>query len=238
MEEITTSIHENKRVRKSHINLEERLLQEAAAKLDKKQTMQISATKEKTVEEILASMKGDKTEAMPPAPVEEGQAAAPVDLETGKPHPPARRRRQKMRSTPVVGGGLFGETGNDDEDERHEKKSQKKVPGVSDWKPDFNFGRSGHKAEIIVKGESYNVRISNQTLQSLRTGFSGDTLDARGMSMSGIQIQPDSSNVVNQLAGYVRNMPLAQISEDGDSESETSSMHRGGNDHEHHEPHV
>ena len=232
VEEITTSIHENKRVGKSSLNVEERLLREAATKLDTKQSLQVNATKEKTVEEILAGMKSDKSEAM--APAEEEKTAAPIDPLTGKPRR-ARRRRQKMRSTPVVGRGLFGETEQDDE-HNEDEKSRKKVSGVKEWKPDFDFGRRGHKAEIIVKGESYNVRINDETLKALRTGFSGDMLDARGMSSSGIQIQPDSSNVVNQLTGFVRNMPLAQISEEsalGDSESETSSIHPGGGDGEH-----
>jgi len=218
VEEIVTSIHEKKRVGKSNLNLEERLLNEAAMKLDEKQSKQINATKEKTVEEILAGMQSESSTALQPS--EEEKAAVPGA-------PKRRRRRQKMRSTPVVGGGLFGENKNDDEsddDSHHGMSATKKASGgVSDWKPDFNFGRNGHRAEIIVKGESYNVRINDQTLKALRTGFSGDMLDGHGLS--GIQIQPDSSQVVNRLAGYVRNQPLAQISEEtADSESETSSV--------------
>jgi len=185
--------------------------------------MQLNATKEKTVEEILAGMQSEQSEAI--VPPDEGKKEDGVT--TKRP----RRRRQKMRSTPVVGGGLFNETDHDDDDKR-EGKSKRKAQGGSDWKPDFNFGRKGHRAEIIVHGESYNVRINDQTLNALRTGFSGDDL-----KLSGIQIQPDSATVVNQLAGFVRNRPLAQISEDstlggesdagGESDSDTSSLHLG-----------
>lgn len=189
-------------------------------KLDEKQKKQINATKEKTVEEILAGMQSESTTAL--QPTNEEQPAVPGA-------PKRRRRRQKMRSTPVVGGGLFGENKHEDEsdDEGHHGTKKKASGGVSEWKPDFNFGRNGHRAEIIVKGESYNVRINDQTLKALRTGFSGDMLDGRGLS--GIQIQPDSSQVVNRLSGYIRNQPLAQITEEtGDSESETSSVMPNG----------
>jgi hypothetical protein len=116
-------------------------------------------------------------------------------------------------------------------DKKESKKSSTKPGGKKEWKPDFDFGQRGHKAEIIVNGESYDVRITSETLKALRTGFSGDMLDSRGMSLSGIAIQPDTSNVVNQLHGYVRNVgQLGRIVEESvhESESETSSVHHCG----------
>jgi hypothetical protein len=102
------------------------------------------------------------------------------------------------------------------------------------WKPSFSLPSSGKHAEIIVGGESYMVRINNDTLKALQTGFSGDTLDSRGIFSSGdISIQPDSSNVISMLGGYVRTingaLGLGAIKEEGGemAESETSSNNGG-----------
>jgi len=224
VEEIVEHVDEKKR-HKSHskLNLEERLLTEAAEKLTKSQAAQTAATREKSVDEILAGMKGEPT--LPS--VEEGKA-----LDDSLPAAKrARRRRQKMRSTPVVGGGLFGETDSRDlDDDRRDEKE--KPNGKGSWKPDLFMPTSGHKAEIIVDGESYNVRISDQTLKALRTGFSGDMLDNRGVQVNGISIQTDESNVVNKLHGYIRNVvPMDKIMEEQDSE--TSSMVGGNSTHNH-----
>ena len=91
------------------------LRKEAAQKLTESQAKQTEATREKTVDEILAGM---QTEPSLP-PVEEGQP-----MPSGAPERKACRRRQKMRSTPVVGGGLFGET--DTEEEKEAKQEQRK----------------------------------------------------------------------------------------------------------------
>jgi hypothetical protein len=232
VEEIIESVHDKKMTTsKKNLNLEERLLKEATEKLDQKQSLQTHATKEKTVEEILASMRGDK-DTLPP--VDEAQAVTPS---AGDMPRKARRRRQKMRSTPVVGGGLFGESSEQEKEEKAKPGvSQGKKPG--EWKPNFDFGRRrGHKAEIIVQGESYDIRISDETLRALRTGFSGDMVDSRGISVvgAGLGITPDRHNVVNQLQGYIRTpQQLGAIMEEADSESEASSMHPR-HDHDHHD---
>lgn len=222
MEEIVTSIHEKKHVGKSNLNIEERLLHEAATKLDEKQSLQINATKEKSVDEILAGMSGDLPQLV------EGEALTTLEPTTQKPKGKTRRR-QKMHSTPVVGGGLCNESNTDDSDHQHKTG---KASDMTDWKPDFDFGLRGHKAEIIDKGESYNIRIDDKTLQSLRSGFSGDMMDGRGLSIGNINIQPDASSVVRKLSGYVRSQPLALITEhvELESDSEISSVHPGLHD--------
>ena len=218
VEEIVTHVDENKKVTgKKTISLEQRLLTEATEQLDRKQNMQLTATKEKTVEEILAGMQDEKTSDIP--------IAEPADAGAGASPPRARRRRrQKMRSTPVVGGGLFGENKTSESKEEEGPRAHR-PSGVSQWSSDFGGKRSGIRAEVIVDGESYNVRINNETLKALRTGYNGDTLDSRKFSTSGISIQPDEVNVVNRLQGYVRSMgSLTQIAETDEGESETSSV--------------
>ena len=218
VEEITESVHEKTGKGKSKINVEQRLLTEASAALDRRQTLQLLATKEKTVDEILQAMKS------------EGEAPVETDVEEGKmdlsslvraagatptaPRP-QRRRRQKMRSTPVVGGSLFDKPA-------HEEETKEDSPGVSrpSGSPAWNaFQVSGHKAEIVVNGESYDIRINDSTLKTLRKGFSGDMLDSTGIS-----IQPDQANVANNLTGFVRNNQLGMIPEEDNGESETSSV--------------
>jgi len=122
-----------------------------------------------------------------------------------------------MRSTPVVGGGLFGE-GRKEKDEGptpDELKSFRDNKGSSILQ---NFKQAGHPAEIIVEGEVYKIRIDDSTLKGLRTGYSGDMLGHRGkLSSTGMSIRPDENSVVNQLKGYVRNLsPMAQINEGQD----------------------
>ena len=226
VEEIVSSVHETRKTTGTKkLNLEERLLIEAEQKLTKSQDAQTKVTKERTVEEILAGM---KTEPELPG-MEEGRATAKTtDLPAQK---KVRRRRQKMRSTPVVGGGLFGETGSDADDESVKGGGKVTATGrkPGDKEKPFFLPSYGHKAEIVVGGDSYRVRINDETLRSLQTGFTGDMLDTRGVSIGGgISVQQDRSNVVNQLQGYVRNFGgLGSITEEEEQsvdESDTSSM--------------
>ena len=109
-----------------HISLEASLLQEATARLTRKQSVQTNATREKSVEEIL--------EGLPDLPTsgggggggdggdgggvsssndydEEPDSLWRMDDPTNTTHHShGRRGRRKVRSSPVVGGGLFGET--------------------------------------------------------------------------------------------------------------------------------
>ncbi|GAX13284.1 hypothetical protein FisN_17Hh224 [Fistulifera solaris] len=213
VEEIIERTEERSKKSKPKISLEQRLLSEAAAQLDRKQTLQINATKQKSVEEILKMMDGEKDP--------KNIAFSPLELGS-KEQAPRRRRRQKMRSTPVIGGDLFSEMVGEshaDEEEKSDAKDRKKS------KNPFDFGVStGHRAEIIVDGESYDVTISNDTIKSLRTGFSGDMLDSRGVSIHGVSLSPSSGTVASQLKGYVRNMgALQMIEEEGGSETSSTS---------------
>ena len=134
-----------------------------------------------------------------------------------------------MRSTPVVGGGLFGEGRETKEDEDlGPTKPLRPLGGKSPSSTLLNFKPSGHAAEIIVDGEVYKIRINDMTLKNLRTGYSGDVLNNRGIAVSGgMSIQHDENDVVSRLQGYIRS-PLGQISEEVVGEgSETSSMKKG-----------
>lgn len=249
VEEIVEKFDEKSKVTgKKVISIEQRLLTEAASKLDQKQALQLAATKERSVKEILAGMNlTDKS-----GPLDVGEEGVTPMSEEATFRPPvdpgaaatrrAHRRRQKMRSTPVVGGDMFGGMTVEEEtkeDLGHVKPSRTRM--------DFDLGKvSGTRAEIIVEGESYTVRLSPETLKALRTGYSGDMLDSRGVSIQGMSIQPDSTTVVHQLKGYVRNMgTLSKISEETEDEngshSETSSVtnhshHRGVAHPKHHDP--
>lgn len=164
----------------------------------------------------------------PPAADAQGQADSLAPKKT-------RRRRQKMRSTPVVGGGLFGE-GRDDNKEEDGRASGgfKPLPLSGQGKSSASlllntFKQSGHAAELICEGEVYKIRINDATLRNLRAGYSGETLDTRGITVSGgMSIQHDDNNVVNQLHGYIRSLaPLGQISEDGEEGSDAMSDQKG-----------
>lgn len=220
VEEIVENVHEKSKVTEAKkLNLEDRLVREASERMSRKQEIQKSATKEKTVDEILAGMQSEPT--LPS--VEEGQ---PLRLQEQKAPKQARRRRQKMRSTPVVGGGLFEETPSVAQEE--------KTPDVGSaaaakdkWRADFMLPKRGHRAEIIVDGVSYDVRVNDATLRALRTGFSGDMLDTHGVMSGGLGIEPGESTIVNRLQGYVRSgAPMSAITEEPESESETSSVHQ------------
>jgi hypothetical protein len=128
-----------------------------------------------------------------------------------------------MRSTPVVGGGLFGES-----IEARSGREDGHRHGVSDYhrpqQDDLAWSKvktAGVPAEITVKGEVYNIRISRDTWQDLKKGFQNST-DSRGIPISGIEITAeDDTPVTQRLQGFVRNMPLSQIQEhsnDGVSE--------------------
>lgn len=217
VQEIVESVHDRSKSKKN-ISLEQRLVSEAAAQMDQRQSIQTAATKERTVAEILAEM-GDAPAAPDPKPAD---AAAAVATPTDKPR---RRRRQKMRSTPVVGGDLFG--GGDHQSTHGAEQEEPAAGGVpalkkKQWKPDFDFGMKGHRAEIIVDGQSFDVRLNAAALKSLRSGYSGDMLDSRGISLDSVAVR--SGDVSNMLTGYVRNaMPMSQIIEE--NESDTSSHH-------------
>jgi hypothetical protein len=246
VEEITEEVHE-----KHNTNVTQRLLNEASTRLERKQQIQTMATTGKSVEQILGGMEGMEGGGQPPAPVIPGQETTTrtklqdvpenaVPAAAPKPKP-RRRVRQKMRSTPVVGGGLFGETGVEANDGRidffsgqqEEKEENIKEDMLAKW----TLGKpNGVSAELVVKGESYNIRISRQTFQDLQKGDRGQMVDSRGIEISGglnIEAQEDAP-IVQRLQGYVRNMPMNKITEEESREdvSEMSSNHEDSSIHE------
>lgn len=217
----------NKRTKQKTLNLEQRLMEEAAAELERKQALQVNVTQEKTVEQILKEMGKDVEPAAGAAPEATAQTGGEVPASPGA-APKGRRRRQKMRSTPVVGGGLFGEGGGGQSETDGEDsvaapgpfKSISKSSLLSSLKP------PGRAAEIIVDGEVYKIRLNDETLKNLRRGYRGEMLDSRGIAIdAGMAIEHDDAPIVSRLQGYVRNFgPLGAITEDlGDGHSEVSS---------------
>jgi len=223
VEEYLETVKENSKVVEAkQLNLEDRLVREASQRMNRNEELQTLATKQKSVKEILSGMQSEPT--LPP--VEEG-----VAMTAGKVPVKTRRRRQKMRSTPVVGGGLFEEGTSVTREEEKTEAPEANGSSKDRWKTDFLNRKSGHKAEIIVDGESYTIRVNESTLKALRTGYSGDMLDSRGVIGGGLEIEPSESNVVNRLHGYIRNIPaMTKITEeDENEESETSSIHNVSN---------
>mmetsp|Transcript_13192 Transcript_13192/g.18670 ORF Transcript_13192/g.18670 Transcript_13192/m.18670 type:complete len:807 (-) Transcript_13192:178-2598(-) len=204
VEEIVEETVENTRVSqtRTQFSVEDRVLKEATDALEKKRQIQTNLTKEKSVGEIMKEL--DVPELAGLGTIAEGSRP--------------KRRRQKMRSTPVVGGGLFGETSGSFSKGTDSKKRSSETPGAI-----FNhaFGEDqGHPAELIINGESYSIRVSDSTLKAVQRGYSGDMIDG-----GGIQIQTNAP-VVNRLQGFVRNprLSLTRITEEstGDSQSEMS----------------
>ncbi|CAJ1966557.1 unnamed protein product [Cylindrotheca closterium] len=203
---------------KSHKNVTQRLLKEASSTLERRQSIQTMATVQKSIEQIM----GDGETAKPEAPAPQGMPAPAAE----KPKP-RRRVRQKMRSTPVVGGGLFGEAveakSGRDGSTRISDFNKKKGDGL-DWT--FGSGQTGIPADITVKGEVYSIRIGRDTWKDLQKGFHGQMVDHRGIEISQMNIEAsDDAPIVQRLTGFVRNMPLRSISEDDshlDSVSERS----------------
>lgn len=223
VQEISESVHDSSK-RKKTVSLQQALVSEAAKEMDHHQAVQTAATKERSVREILADMGQGDEEAQKKAEPQPGGGGSGG---TSGDAPAPRRRRRKMRSTPVVGGDLFGESassGGTEKEEAHSgaagDKGKKKKADPLDL-----FGMRGHKAEIIVDGETFDVRLNSQALKALRSGFSGDMLDSRGISLDNVDVR--SGDVTNMLSGYVRNnQPMSRITED--SESETGSNAPGG----------
>lgn len=235
VEEITEEVNE-----KQYRNIRQRLLKEASTMLEMKQHIQTTATTAKTVEEIMGETVGDVEQAVLPAE-EGGTTAAPADSQivTGLPNVaspadstteiprPRRRVRSKMRSTPVVGGGLFGETiearSGREGDSRISSMSARKKQDDMDWEA---TRKTGVPAEITINGEVFHISVPRNTYRNLKKGYTAGQTDSRGVPLSGIEITAhDDAPVVQRLKGFVRNQPLSQIKEEserGDHMSEIS----------------
>jgi len=87
-------------IHKKEINVRERILQEAQMLMEEDKQKMLSATKEKTVEEIVGKVTFAKDSSMPEA--SENKIGGPT---------PRRRTRHKTFSTPIVGGAdMFAES--------------------------------------------------------------------------------------------------------------------------------
>jgi hypothetical protein len=230
--EIVDETEENVKTKPSTVRatLEDRLLEEATSALEQKQQIQTMATTQKSIKELLRDMSAS---ACPQTDVPMGGEASPsVTVEpiaegTKAQYARKKRVRHKMRSTPVFGGSLFGE----DSGNAQAVSSGPVAPRVVSSKKKDEWRSllarpTGHSAELTINGESYQIRISDDTLKNLRKGFSGETLDSRGFTVPGhIQIEQANAPIVNMLQGYVRNTKLASIKEGSvqDTNSEANS---------------
>jgi len=239
LEEIKEEIEEvtSSKATRRRLTVTETIMKEAAVELEKRKERQTHATKAKTVEEILAEQEGR------PAPLVQdeslrnleaglgagalGGGPAEGEKEAGVRRRP-RRVRQKMRSTPVVGGGLFETPGGGTDstaqetmaDFRKEVEENKKAGK----KTSFQMPQSsGQPAEIIVNGEAYKIRISPMTLQRIRSGYSGQQLED-----GSIKIDPSDVPIEYRLAGFVRNdRALATVSEETEMDESVHSHSKG-----------
>jgi Kef-type K+ transport system membrane component KefB len=216
---------------KQHKDIRQRLLKEASTALERKASIQISATKGKTIEEI-TGMNVDKPSGNTKDELTDLGSQSLLQSSTGKDQQkekPRRRFRHKTHSTPVVGGGLFGEV-----EARSGRNENPRFHRVSDYsrrkQEDLNFSlkASGVPAEITIKGQVFQIRISQETWRDLQNGMEGQTRDSRGVPISGIEITAqDDAPVVQRLQGFVRNTGLQRIQEEASEYSEDSSI-KGG----------
>jgi hypothetical protein len=144
------------------------------------------------------------------------QGTAAAAAAAGKPRP---RTRRKMLSVPVRGaGGLFGAPEPSEDDDRawasfedfrrqHKKKHDQFFA---------KKGPSGIPAEIHVEGEVFKIRISQETLDNLRKGASGQMVSG---NVFGVTMASEDAPVVNMLHGFVRSPPthLGKITEEASS---------------------
>ena len=219
-------IEETKEMQHSK-NVRQRLLNEVPTALERKSKIQTSATKEKAFEELM----GDTAE-QPDGKTEheskELDLMSFVQSEIAQEQPktkPRRRYRRKTHSTPVVGGGLFGEV-----EARSGRDEKPRFHRVSDYArrkhDDLNFSQnaSGVPAEITIEGEVFQIRISQDTWKDLKNVMDGQSRDTRGVPISDIEITAQyDAPVVQRLQGFVRNAGLERIQEkDRDVQSEVS----------------
>jgi len=201
-EEVDRGTGEKKFERKLSVSAS--IMQEAQAMLEKKQHLQLTATKEKTVEEIL------------------GAAIAVPDVEAPSAlggHNGAQRRKRRVRvrtmSTPVVGGDLFaGKTGGADAAPLSRPLD---IPKLS--------GAPGNKVSATLKvgNESFQIQVSSNAVDKARHG-KDLTLGSRDLDASRNKPAMASFN----LDGYIRKpvSMLPTVSEqDSEMDSEMGSSH-------------
>ena len=228
VEEITEEVNE-----KHHQNIRQRLLKEAAQNLERKQKIQTEATKEKTVAELLGDSPEQAADVETGAPMDAAEVVPGVTSQEQPKSKPRRRVRQKMRSTPVVGGGLFGENivakSGREADTRAYISDFKKKQDDLPWKSNK---QTGVPAEIIINGETYNIRVSRDTYSNLREGTAKHY---RFPWHSGIKYRNYSRGRCpchSKAARFCQKRALGQISEDHPdfvSEISRDESHYNGN---------
>lgn len=207
-ENSTTSTSEV-RYNKGGKSVREMLAKEATQVLESKRNVIMNATKDKTASDIRAELGLIEATPEPSKPVGDGVAPAPKTTTR-------RRVRQKMRSTPVVGGSLFDtpDTVSGVEHTKEEKESRvMKAGGLGE----FSVEGGGQMAELVVKGEVFNIRVSPMTLNRIRSGYSGGLLDDSSVSVSQMDVPME-----HRLQGFIRT-GLPSVTEDTFTENESVS---------------
>jgi len=185
------------------MSVKDLLAREASHKLESKRNLQVSATKEKSLDEIKKEM-GIPLDSLTKTPEE--QPTAPPTGARPTTAPKARRRvRQKMRSTPVVGGSLFD---NPNASPIEEPKINQTDDRSAVYQP-FSDRLGGRSAELVVDGEVYKIRVTPQTVHRVRSGYSGELLEDSSVKFSSADVP-----IEHRLEGFVRTSALQTISED------------------------
>jgi len=134
-----------------------------------------------------------------------------------------------------MGGGLFGEATGQQEKTIFETAKTKKDQGngTGGGRPVsanlFSSRASGYAAELSVSGDTYKIRINDETLKGLQNGYSGQMLNSRGIEAGGgLTIQAADSPIVSMLSGFVRNNQMETITEQNQEEVESEKMSEGG----------
>ena len=208
---------------KSLKDVRQRLLKEASTNLERKATLQTHATVARTYEEIVGEKPGETggTGTLTDSATSGNGGASALLSQAVKKQTkerPRRRQRHKTLSTPVIGGGLFGEV--EARSGRDGNPGQSRVSDYSKKQKDLSFSlnSSGVPAEISIKGEVFQIRISESTWKDLQNGIEGQTKSSRGVAISGIEITArDDAPVVQRLQGFVRTGALSRIHEEEES---------------------
>ena len=220
LQEIKEEVEESTKTRTSIYSLTatEAIMKEAASQLEKARTLQTAATKEKSIDEILRETESATGMVLSQTELEAGRNNNTFTGENKRKAP--RRVRQKMRSTPVVGGGLFEEQTNGGKNVNI--ASRMSAPGsppcIEKTNISERFKPVGESAEIIIHGEVFKIRVSANTISRIRSGYSGSVLDD-----SSIKVHQADVPIEHRLEGFVRSdKSLATVAEETDM-LETSS---------------
>ena len=219
LQEIKEEVEETTKARRTSqtFTATEAIMKEAANQLERNRLMQTTCTKEKTVDEILREAESATGIHTPVADLEAaGGVKANMPNDELKQRRP-RRIRQKMRSTPVVGGGLFEDQGRASQANAPSKDRMSDVflSGNNSWQPK---APKGEPAEIVIKGEVYKIRLAASTIERIRSGYNGSVLND-----SSIKVDQADVPIEYRLEGFVRSEKvLATVAEDTEM-SDTSS---------------